>query len=427
MKKIQTACLSLLICALLALPGALADSITLSGKIIPAESARINAPVSGTVDTVNVTEGQKVKAGDPLYSMKTTKTYAEKDGTVTGVFGRPGDDAETVSVNYGAVLYLEGTSRYTVSASTDSAYGTMTAKYVHAGEKVWLVCRTNSGRKGTGTITAINGTGYTVEVDEGNFIPGDSVDIYRDEAYSYDQKVGRGSVSRTPPSAVTATGGIVRIAANDGDKVQRGDLLLETLDGTFDGYTMDGTEISAARDGIVGSISVTEGESIQKGSAAAVIYPTERMHTEAYIPEDYCNQIHEGDTVLIELATDTNRRYEGTVVLISSIATEGEEEVSYRIVAEFEPDDAVRFGMSALITAGEETEEDAEPAEKKEATEPAEEVKETEQSGRRERPEGRSAPSDAHRRERTESSESAAEETEGDNPSGNASEIQEDQ
>ena len=75
--------------------------------------------------------------------------------------------------------------------------------------------------------------------------------------------------------------------------------LLETLDGTYDGYVMPGTEISAGQDGVIGSISVSAGNSAEKGSVAAEIYPMDRMRVEATVPEAYVGKIQEGDEVTI--------------------------------------------------------------------------------------------------------------------------------
>lgn len=392
MKKRMTGILAVMMCAMMILPGAVGESLTLGGTVIPAESVPVYAPIGGTVDSVSVQAGQRVQADDTMYTMKTVKIYADRDGTVSGIFAAPGDDAESVSTQYGAVLYLEGTVRYTVSASTNNAYGSAETKYVHPGENVWMVCRSNTARRGTGIITSVTDNSYQIEVADSNFITGDSVDIYRDATYLATQRIGRGTVNRTSPTAVTATGAIVRIAVEDGTQVRRGDLLLETLEGTFDGYIMGGTAVKAGQAGVVGSVAVQAGEATQKGTAAAVIYPTDRMIAEAVVTEDDCNRIHEGDPVTVEMETDESKVFAGKVLMISSIAEEGTEEVSYRIAVEFAPDDSIRFGMSAVITAGDEDEPEAKAAEKTAEDETAEEKTETEQEnsgrGRQGRPEG---------------------------------------
>ncbi len=373
-KRILTALC--LICSMSLLASAvLADSLTLNGTVAAGKTIEVYAPIGGTVASVVAEVGQEVGAEDVLYALKTTKVYAEEDGTVTGIFGEPGDSAATVSTRYGAVMYLEGDSVYSVSASTDNAYNTTDTKFVHVGETVYLKCRSNSDRTGVGTITSIEGTSYQIKVSSGTFIPGDSVDIYRDIEYTNTKRIGRGSVSRTSPTAVTASGSIVRFAVKDGDQVKRGDLLLETLDGTFDGYYMSGTDILAGSAGIVGSLSASQGSSIQGGNVVAVIYPREGMRVEATVPEDSRSDIKVGDKVMIELEADESKTYKGVVTMVSSVAESGSAETIYRVLVSFTPDHEVNFGMSVVVTTLEAEDEEEvtehadEPAEEKDAEE----------------------------------------------------------
>ena len=371
-KRILTALCLICSMSLLA-SAALADSLTLNGTVAAGKTIEVYAPIGGTVASVVAEVGQEVGAEDVLYTLKTTKVYAEEDGTVTGIFGEPGDSAATVSTRYGAVMYLEGDSVYSVSASTDNAYNTTDTKFVHVGETVYLKCRSNSDRTGVGTITSIEGTSYQIKVSSGTFIPGDSVDIYRDSEYTNTKRIGRGSVSRTSPTAVTASGSIVRFAVKDGDQVKRGDLLLETLDGTFDGYYMSGTDILAGSAGIVGSLSASQGSSIQGGNVVAVIYPREGMRVEATVPEDSRSDIKVGDKVMIELEADESKTYKGVVTMVSSVAESGSAETSYRVLVGFTPDHEVNFGMSVVVTTLEAEDEEEvtehadEPAEEKDA------------------------------------------------------------
>ena len=392
MKKWVITYLTAAFCLVLTISGACADAITLSGKTNPAETIRIYAPISGTVESVSAEVGQKIEEEDIVYTMKTTKVYADRNGKVSGIFGQPGDDVESVTARYGAVLYLEESPAYTVSASTSGAYNSMETKYVHPGEFVYVISRNSESRYGEGVITAISGTNFSVEITDGIFLTGETVEVFRDPEYDYQQRIGKGTVTHSDPLAVTGgSGSIVSIAVKEGQEVKRGDLLMETLDGTYDAYVMTGTEITAGQTGVIGSVSVQAGSTVEKGTVAAEIYPLDRMRVEANIPEDYCNMISEGDPVTIELATDINRHYSGTIVMISTIATEDEEEVTYRIVAEFVPDETVRFGMTALITAGEEEEPVKEEKSSEEPDEPAAAAEETEESGKKEhheRPEG---------------------------------------
>ncbi len=375
MKRILT---GILLCFLaLCLTGATAESLTLDGTVIPCQSIPVYAPIGGTVGDVAVEAGQLVAADDVLYSMKTSKVYAPEDGTVTGVFGQEGDTSEAVSERYGAVLYLEGKSAFSINASTDYAYSSPETKFVHSGEKVYLLCRTTNTRSGEGIITAVSGSSYTIRVDSGTFIHKDSVDVYRDEAYTSTLKIGRGTVERVSPTAITASGAIVRIAVEDADQVKRGDLLLETLEGSFDSLDMTGTQIYAGQAGIVGSLNITQGTGIQKDSLVAAIYPLDHMRVETSVPEDSRNLIQVGDPVTITLEADESRTYQGTVSLISSIADAGSEEVTYRLLVDFVPDEAVYFGMSVIISSAE---EDVSAADVNEQTEEKQGEKDAEES-----------------------------------------------
>ncbi|MBQ6173934.1 MAG: HlyD family efflux transporter periplasmic adaptor subunit [Clostridia bacterium] len=328
---------------------ALGDTLALNGTVTRADTVTVYAPIGGVVDSVNVQAGSLVGEDDVLFSLRTTKVYAEEDGTVTGIFGRPGDNAASVAARYGAVLYLEGTARYTVSASTANAYNSTETRMLHVGESLYLQCRSNSSRIGEGIVTAVDSTNYTVRVTSGTFIPGDSVDLYRDRGFSSDKRVGRGTVARINPTAVTGSGAIVSFAVEDGQSVKRGDLLMETLDGSFDGLYMSGTDVLAGTAGVVGSISASQGSSVQDGAAVAVIWPTAGMRIEATVPEDSRGMIAVGDRVIIEAEADESRSYEGTVTLVSWIAEEGSGEASYRVLIDFTPDENITFGMSVIV------------------------------------------------------------------------------
>ena len=344
--------IAILFVLVLAVGAAGAESLSLNGTVEAGVTIPVYAPIGGTVDNVNVEAGMHVTAGETLFSYRTEKTYASEDGTVTGVFAKAGDDAETVTEKYGADLYIEGVTLYTVSASTSKAYSSIETTYIHTGETVYIVCRTDASRKGTGIVTSVDGTSYTVLVTEGSFIAGDSVTVYRDEACSEKQRLGRGSVSRVNPVAVTASGAVVSVAVKDGDQVKRGDLLMETLSGTFEGYEMTGTAVTAAEEGVITSVSAEVGATVSKGDVVAQIAPISGMRISADITADDRTALKAGDKVTIELEADDSLTYEGTVRYITEMPEEGTEEVTYKAIIDFTPDENVYFGMAVVVTTG---------------------------------------------------------------------------
>ena len=348
---------AVLFALMLAAGAACADTLSLNGTVEAGVTVPVYAPIGGTVDAVSVEKGMHVSAGETLFSYRTEKTYASGDGTVTGVFAKAGDDAEIVAEQYGADLYIEGTTIYSVSASTSKAYSSAETTIVHTGETVYLVCRTDAKRYGTGIITTVDGTSYTVLVTEGNFIIGDSVTVFRDSAYSEKQRLGRGSIARVNPTAVTGTGAVVSVAVKDGDEVKRGDLLMETLSGTFEGYEMTGTSVTAAEEGVIVSTSADAGTTVTKGDIVIQIAPVSGMRVEAAITADDRQALKAGDKVIIELEADESISYEGTVRYITEMPEEDTEETTYKAVIDFTPDENVYFGMPVVVTTPEQGQE----------------------------------------------------------------------
>jgi multidrug efflux pump subunit AcrA (membrane-fusion protein) len=272
-----------------------------------------------------------------------------------------------VSSLYGSVISIEGQSVYSIAASTTNAYNTTATKFVHVGESVYLSCYSDGSHTGTGVITAIEGTDYTVRVTSGEFLVGETVNVYRGESATSTKRIGRGTLNRTSPTAVTGSGSIVSIAVSAGDTVRRGDLLFETLDGSFDGLYMSGSEITAGIDGTLSQLNILQGSTVQKDEVVAVLYPEGAMRIEASVDEANLASIHVGDPVSVELIwnQDEEVTYPGTISGISAIADSNESQggetesaVTYTVYIDFTPDENTRYGMSAIVTT-----QDADPVE----------------------------------------------------------------
>lgn len=355
---ILAAVLTLALC-----PAALAETITFNGTVAASETYEVYAPIGGKVEAVPFEVGQRVSAGDALVRLSTTKVYADEAGTVTAVFGQPGDAAETVTSRFGAVVSLEGESVYSIAASTENAYNSTETKFVHVGEAVYLSCYSDGKHTGGGVVTAVEGTDFTVKVLEGEFLIGETVNVYRGEDATATMRIGRGTLNRANPTAVTGTGSIVSVAVAPGDSVQRGDLLFETLDGSFDGLYMSGSDIFAGIDGTLSQLSAQAGQPVQKGDVVAVLYPEGAMRIEASVEEANLGSIAVGDPVSIELIwnQDDEVTYPGTISGISAIAStadsmDGSGSVTYAVYVDFTPDENTRFGMSAVVTTLDEEE-----------------------------------------------------------------------
>ena len=352
MKKVVAVILVLSLLVLSA--AALADSVTMNGTVVSASPQTVTAALGGTVAQVLASAGDRVQTGDAVAVLETEKVYALQDGTVR-FFGEAGDSAAMVTDRYGAVAYIEPACRYTVSASTKTAYDLEENKTIHPGETVYLKCTSDSTHTGTGLVTAVSGTSFSVEVTGGDFEHGESVYLFRAPEYTTVSRIGKGSVSRQDPVAYTAEGVVVRYTAENGAAVRKGDVLFETLAGSYANQTGDLCRITAARDGVVSDLSLTVGGAVAAGDAVMTFYPDEAMRIEATVTETDLQYFHVGDAVKAEFTYINGGGFTvaGTVEKISGVgsaASEDSDESSFTVWIIPESADGLSYGMNAVIS-----------------------------------------------------------------------------
>lgn len=323
--------------------------LAFDGTVKADASVSVSAHIGGTADDVSLLSGQRVEKGDTIVMLKPETVYALESGTVRGIFGKSGDSISVVSGRYGAVLYVEPDYVYTVSASTSNAYNLDENKFVHTGEIVHLTCTDNTMLKGKGVITSVNGSDYTVEVTEGVFGIGDTVNIFREESRSTKSRIGRGTVARVNPTAYTGSGSVYRMLVTEGQHVEAGEALFETLTGEFDGYYLTGNAVVSDISGIVESVNTQNGATVNKGDSVITVYPDGCMYIEFLIGEMDLAGVKEGDTVEIEFLWNEGevQRLKGEVTFISLIANG--ENAEYTARAAFEADENIRIGMTAVV------------------------------------------------------------------------------
>lgn len=372
-KNILFVALILALCVGLISP-ALAET-TFDGTVVSNESVSVTAPFGGTVASFHLREGDEINTGDVIAQVATTKVYASTDGVVSGIFGQPGDAVDDVVSRVGAVLYIEPSNKYTITADIQKAYSSSDTKYVNIGETVYIKSYYSSnGNTAVGIITATDDTSYTVETTSGELLMEESVYIFRDSDYSSTSRIGKGTVSRTAEVAVSGSGSILYMHVADGDTVTRGQLLFETVTGTLDGLYATSNEIISDVDGIIASVSISAGSTITKGDTLLTVYPQDEMQVVIDIDEYDLVDIHEGDQVLMEFNyddSDDSMCY-GTVSMISHVSTSSSSsDVAYEAYIDFTPNNNIRLGMSVLVST---TEDEQEPDEELTADTQAEDM-----------------------------------------------------
>ena len=347
--------------------------VTFQGTVVSSKTIAVNAPFGGIVDDIDLRKGDPIKIGGPVATIRTTKVFAEMDGTVSGIFAREGDQTEGITERYGAVMYIEPVNRYVVSATTEKAYNSSETRYIHIGERVHLACTKDGTHVGTAVVTNIGGetsgesssgesassstanyTSYKLEVTSGDFYMGETVGIYRDAEHSSESRIGRGTIKQNSAVAVKGTGSILKMHVQVGDQVERGEVLFETVEGVLDGlYAMDNV-IYSPLDGIVATVDAVQGSPVEKNGKLISIYPEEALQIAIKVSELDLKEIHEGDRVSIEFEWDMDgtRQVEGTVSSISRVGeeqTDKNSDAEYTAYINFTPDDTVRLDMTVSV------------------------------------------------------------------------------
>jgi multidrug resistance efflux pump len=164
---------------------------------------------------------------------------------------------------------------------------------------------------------------------------------------------------------VKGSGSVLKLHVQVGDRVERGEVLFETVEGVLDGlYAVDNT-IYSPMDGIVASVEAAQGSAVEKGGRIITVYPQDAMQIEMQVSELDLAEIHEGDKVSIEFEWDADGalQLEGVVSGISSVGTEKAEgstaaDAQYSAYIDFTPDDTVRLDMSVIVYVQEAGEEE---------------------------------------------------------------------
>ena len=345
MKKKMAALLAALMLPACALA---AETIRIDGTIEAVKTRTIAAPHSGRVGDFSVRAGDVLLAGDTLFTLSADKIYADFDGTITGVFAQPGDSAASVQDRYGALCYMERDTLYTASCTTAGAASENEYKIVHVGEKVFIRSDSNNSRIGEAVVTSVEGKKYTLEVTSYEDIRlSEEINVYRDNRYYSSSRIGEGTVHRVDPIGVTAEGYVRAVHVQDGQKVKRGDLLLEIVPDALDGLRGSDGSVTMPVGGVVRSVLAHSGEEIAKDQPMATFCAPQDMRLVCPADEEDLAAISVGMEVPVTLDAYRDEVMTGTVVSIAGASAEGDSSASFDVTIQLPENERVRIGMNA--------------------------------------------------------------------------------
>lgn len=277
------------------------------GSTVASSSVRIEA--ENDLSEINVSVGQRVEAGDVLAVAKSTRVFAQQDGIVASIGAEVGEKVD------GTVVEIAPESKYRIYCTVEDAKQTPENMLIHSGEALYIRCTADGTHRATGVVTQIDGSEYQLLTTGGELYVGETVYLYRDEEFSADQRVGIGTVVVDETCVYQSQGTISKICVEEGEYVERGELLYEVISGTE-------FEILATVDGIVTQIPDSETE--EEGAAAFMLVPDKAICVEVKLDETQVYALSAGDDVGLIYADDVEGNlWPGTVIQIAKTEVDG--------------------------------------------------------------------------------------------------------
>ena len=343
--------IALLLCLL---AGTASAEVTAPGAVTLAGTATLTASMGGGVSSVRVLAGDYIRPGDALLTLSTNRVYAPCAGTVESIPAGLGQSADAAVEQYGGALTLAPESLYTVYASTEDGYGSVRVSRYSSGQTVYMKCTEDGSHRGVGRITRIEDGYFLVEVTGGAFYNGETVYVCMDADCDKSDRLGAGTVVASEVQYVQAKGDVVRVHVSPGDFVEKGQLLMETLDALpLDGFLAGDFILRAASEGYVTAVYPQAGQALERGGLVLSYCPADTLDFTAQISADDLPFVTVGAqaAVTFELAEETLQTT-GTVQAISFLPVTTEAGTAYDARIAIALNEKIRPGMHGTAVIG---------------------------------------------------------------------------
>ena len=137
----------------------------------------------------------------------------------------------------------------------------------------------------------------------------------------------------------------------DGETVERGQLLFETVEGSIDALAVPDSSIRSTLDGVIAEMKVKAGQKVSKGDVLITVYPSNKYQVQFSIPEEFLADVHPGDCAQLYFSwnEDKSEPVPGRVTEVAYVNNASEGEIAYNGYISFEADESVRLGMNVSV------------------------------------------------------------------------------
>ena len=349
MKKCMA--LLLVLMMLMATPALAAEEVTANGVVRSENVVQLTAPFSGVVLPFEWAYGDRVEADEVLLAMQTQKVYAPADGTMQAVFAGEGDLCEDIMMLYGAIGTMTRANEQVILADTGDAYDEDGEPVVHAGALVYLRQSDDEDNKGKGRIIGVDGANYTVELTSGLFDDEDEVEVFSDENMGTKTKLGNGTVARQADLPLTASGRVLKSYVQQGDRIQKGQLLFETVSPDAE-PDVTSAEIVAPVSGALELGYLISGQQVYKGQLLCTVHDLSALEVVAQVDEVDLDRIAVGDSLNMVFDRYPDKTVTGMVTEIAGMGVPKQNAVYYDVVLTFTAGFEVAPGMNVTVWLG---------------------------------------------------------------------------
>lgn len=193
-----------------------------------------------------------------------------------------------------------------------------------------------------------------MEVTSDNLRFDENVAICRESDFASDSRIGRGKTSRIAAAAVSGVaeyeGSVLAIHVSEGDRVQRGQLMAETVTGALPQISANPGNVTAKTSGVIASVNVAPGDTVNLDQVLATVHPSGSYQVAADINEVDLMSVSIGDSVSLELLSLPDMKgVRGTIASISAVSSTTTGDAEYTLYIDFDANAQIREGMTVTV------------------------------------------------------------------------------
>jgi len=353
-----------------------------SGSVRSAESTSVYAPLTGTVGSISVKNGDRVKKGDLLFTMTSGTIDDEIASLQTNLTDldtqiRMADASKSSSVTSpvtGIIKAVYAVPDETCAAAMESSHGLF---LISADGYMELRFSPATSVEAGSRVTVTIGE-KTVDASVSTYSGGEAVILMQDDSFDAGSEasaaapdgtaLGSGTLTVHMPYYVTGYAGVVsEINAAAGQEVYAGDRLLTLKDAVYsdsylqllasrqDTYSQllekqakkEQLSVRAPQDGVVENLSVTEETSVPEGQLLFSVGGTDSFTLTVSVDELDIADIAVGQTAKISFDALSDGTYTGKVTRVSGTGTYTNGVTSYDVTVSIDQPEKILAGMSA--------------------------------------------------------------------------------